>query len=112
MIGNRLRMISGRSRNHAARPFVGTELQQLVERAALLICGGELQVLELQPNFGADDVRQRSADEHRRSDDRALDTLGGGANVFDGWRYKHWRRRVAVHSRADNAMRRPCIRHL
>ena len=83
MIGDGLRMIAGRRGDHAARPLLGGQLEQLVERAAFLVGGGELQVLELQPDFRADDVGQGPADQHRGADDRALDPLGGGADVFD-----------------------------
>ena len=55
MIGNRLRVVAGRGRDHSARALLRRELQQFVERAALLVGGGELQILELQPDFGADD---------------------------------------------------------
>ena len=60
MISDRLRMVAGRCRNDAARPLFVRQLQQFVERAALLIGGGELKILELQPDFGADDLGQVS----------------------------------------------------
>ena len=72
VIGDRLRVIAGRCRDHAARALFVGQLQQFVERAALLVGGGELQILELQPDFRADDLRQGPADQHRRADDRAL----------------------------------------
>src|SRR5207244_7910487 len=43
-----LRMISGGRRDHAARALIGRKLKQFVERAALLVGRGELEVLELQ----------------------------------------------------------------
>ena len=55
MIGDGLRMIAGRCRDHSARALLGRQLQQFVERAAFLVGGGELQILELQPHLGADD---------------------------------------------------------
>ena len=83
MIGDRLRMVAGRRGDNAARTLFGRQLQQFVERAAFLVGGGELEVFELQPDFGADNFRQGAADEHRRADDVAVDTLGGGADVVD-----------------------------
>jgi hypothetical protein len=58
VIGDRLRMVAGRRRDHAARALLLGQLQQFVERAALLVGGGELEVLELQPDLGADDLGQ------------------------------------------------------
>ena len=58
VIRDRLRMVAGRRGDHAARALLRRQLQQFVERAALLVGGGELQILELQPDFGADDLGQ------------------------------------------------------
>ena len=60
VIGDRLRVIAGRCRDHAARPLLRRQLQQFVERAALLVGGGELQILELQPDLRADDFATMS----------------------------------------------------
>ena len=60
VIGDRLRVVAGRRGDHAALSLLGRKLQQFVERAALLVGGGELEVLELQPDLGADDLRQAS----------------------------------------------------
>jgi hypothetical protein len=89
MISDGLRMVAGRSRDHAARALLGRQLKQFVERAAFLVGGGELQILELEPDFGADELRQRAANQHRRADDGSLDALGRGADVVDGWRLHH-----------------------
>jgi hypothetical protein len=48
MIGQPLRMIAGGGGDHAARLRFGAQLQQFVECAALLIGGGELQILEFE----------------------------------------------------------------
>src|SRR5207253_4968553 len=56
-------------------------------------------------DLGADDFGQRSADEHRRADDRSVDAPGGGADVVDRRGCKHRRGGVAVHLSADNAKR-------
>ena len=90
----------------------GVQLQQFVERAAFLVGGGELEVLELQPHFGADDLGEGAADQHRGADDRALDALGGGADVVDCRGLQHLAGGVAVHLGPDNAMPRPCTRPL
>ena len=101
MIGDRLRVIAGRRRDHAARALLRRQLQQFVERAALLVGGGELQILELQPDLGADDFGQGPADQHRRPDDRALDALGGGADVVDrrGLQHRHARPSASLRRR-------------
>ena len=83
VIGDRLRVIAGRRGDDSALALFGRQLQQFVERAALLVGGRELQVLELEPDLRADDFGQSAADEHRRADDGALDPLCGGADVFD-----------------------------
>ena len=53
MIGEPLRMVAGRGRDHAARALLVGQVQQFVERAAFLVGGGELEILELQPDLGA-----------------------------------------------------------
>ena len=60
MIGDRLRMVAGGRGDHPAGAVFGRKLKQFVERAALLVGGGELEVLELQPDLGADDLGQAS----------------------------------------------------
>ena len=112
MIGDRLRVIAGRRRDHAARALLGRQLQQFVERAALLVGGGELQILELQPDFGADDFGQGPADQHRRADDRALDALRGGADVVDRRGLQASARGLALHRRANNAKPPAMNKHL
>ncbi len=56
--GDRLGVVAGRHGHHAAGALVCVERQQLVERATLLEGGGELQVLELDDDVGAEDLRQ------------------------------------------------------
>ena len=84
MIGDGLRMVAGRGGDDSARALVFGQLEQFVERAALLVGGGELEVLELEPDLGADELGQGPADQHRGADDRAVDALRGGADVVDG----------------------------
>ena len=81
MIGDALRMVAGRHGDDAALAFVVGELQQRVERAAFLERGGELQVLELHPDIGLGDARQRLAAQARRMDDRAGNAGGSCADV-------------------------------
>jgi len=50
VIGDALRVVAGRHGDHAALALLVCELQQRVQRAAFLERGGELQVLELDPD--------------------------------------------------------------
>jgi hypothetical protein len=59
MVGEALGVVAGRSRDHSTPLLVGRQLQQFVQRAALLVGGGELQILELHPHLGAGNRRQR-----------------------------------------------------
>ena len=60
VVGDRLGVVAGRDREHALGALGGRELRHLVERAALLERGGELQVLELEEDGAAADLRQCS----------------------------------------------------
>jgi hypothetical protein len=53
-------MVAGRHRHHAAGLLIRAELQQLVQRAALLEARGELVVFEFQPDFRAADLDRKS----------------------------------------------------
>ena len=59
MVSHALGVITRAHGNHTARTFLRRELCQLVAGAAFLEGGGELQVLKLQKDLGAGDVRQR-----------------------------------------------------
>ena len=83
VVGDRLRVVAGRDREHALGALGGRELRHLVERAALLERGRELQVLELEEDLAAADLRQRSRRQARRLADLAGDARGGGADVVD-----------------------------
>ena len=89
VIGDGLRMIARRRSNYATGPLFGRELEQFVERAAFLVGGGELEVLELQPDLGPNGLRQRPAYQHRGADDGAVDPLRGRADVVDRRGRKH-----------------------
>ena len=58
--------------------------EELVERTALLERRGELEVLELHDDPGAEHLRQRVRPRARRALHRAGDPLRGGADVVDG----------------------------
>jgi len=89
VISDGLGMIAGGRSDDSARTLFVRQLKQLVERAALFVGGGELQVLELQPDLRADDFGQGLADQHRSADDGALDARGGSADVVDRRRLHH-----------------------
>ena len=61
MIGEALGVIARRHGDDAAFPFLPIERRQAVQRAALLECGRELQVLELEPDAAAENAFQRAA---------------------------------------------------
>ncbi len=63
-------------------PLFG-EVDQLVARAALLERGGELQVLELQEDLGADDFRQGARFDAGRVEHLALQARRGALDVLD-----------------------------
>ena len=57
VIGEALRVIAGRRRDDAARERCSaSRLRSLLKRTALLVGGGELQVLELEPDLRAGQV--------------------------------------------------------
>ena len=60
VVGDALRMIAGGHGDHARGRLLGRQLRQAVQGAALLERGGVLQVLELEPDLGAGDLRQRA----------------------------------------------------
>ena len=63
------------------------ERRELHERAALLERRGELQVFELQPDFGADELRERARMQARRIEHVAGDHLRRSLHVVQ--RYAH-----------------------
>ena len=83
VIGEALRMIARRRRDHALGARRLVELEQRVERAAFLIGGGELQILELEIDRRAGHFRKRAADQRWRSDDGVANALVRGADVVD-----------------------------
>ena len=81
MIGDRLGVVAGGGRDDAARALLLVHQQQFVERAALLVSGGELEILELDVDGGAGRFGQRAAQHRRGSDNRPFDPRGGGLDV-------------------------------
>jgi hypothetical protein len=71
-------VVAGAHGDHAAAPLVGGKRQQLVQRAALLEGGGELQVL-----LGGGKARNGAALDARCVLDRAGDALRRRADVIE-----------------------------
>ena len=59
VIAEPLRVVAGRGCNYAARLLLVAQVEQGVERAALLVSGSELVVLELEPDVRPRNLRQR-----------------------------------------------------
>jgi hypothetical protein len=78
VISQALGMVAGAGGDDALGLLGVAEQHQLVERAALLVGGRELQVLELHPHLGAGNLRQGLRIAARRALDMALETAGGG----------------------------------
>jgi hypothetical protein len=76
-------MVAGAHGDDAAAALGRAERKQLVQRAALLERGGELQVLELQEHFRSDEAGKCAAVHTGRLLDRSRDAPRGGADVFD-----------------------------
>ena len=73
VIGDALGVVAGRHGHHAPGPLLGRELQEPVEGAPVLERRRVLQVLELQPQVGAGDDRQRLRPQGGRADHVAAD---------------------------------------
>ena len=84
VIRQALAVIAGRSRDHAALLFRVGELQQLIERAALLIGRRELQVLKLEPHLGPGDFRERARKPDRRALNLALEAISRLQDILIG----------------------------
>ena len=81
VIAEALAVVTRRRGDHAAFALCLVHQQQRIQRAALLVCGGELQVFELQPDFRARDVGKRLAEHGRRAHDRSRDAIRRRLNV-------------------------------
>ena len=69
VVRDALRVVARAHRDHAAARWLSARPEKLVERAALLERGGELQVLELEADLGAGQGRERAAVEQGGADD-------------------------------------------
>ncbi len=83
VVGHPLGVVARAHGNHAALPFLGRQLRQLVAGAAFLEGGGELQVLEFEENLRAGDVGQGAGRHERRAQQLALQTRGSGLDVVE-----------------------------
>jgi hypothetical protein len=87
VIGQTLAMIAGRGGDHAAGAHGLIQEQQFVERPALLVGGGELQVLELHPHLGAGDLAQRPRPTAGRALDVSAQPFLGREDIVKGERH-------------------------
>ena len=83
VIGEALRVIACAGGDHADIPAGLIHQQELVQRAALLESGGELQILELHPHVCASDLGQGAGVAHRRALDPALEPVCGGDDILE-----------------------------
>ncbi|CFO07951.1 Uncharacterised protein [Bordetella pertussis] len=86
VVRHALGMVAGRHGDHAGGALGLGQVEHPVEGAALLERGGELQVLELQPDFGAEDIGQRAGMRERRIEDLSPQDVPGG---LDGGKIDH-----------------------
>ncbi|MCY1522753.1 hypothetical protein D9M68_576200 [compost metagenome] len=83
VVGHALRVVAGRHGDHARRALGIRQRQHAVQRAPLLERRRELQVLELQPDFGAENVGQRAGKGKRGLQHLAAQVFAGGLNGGD-----------------------------
>ena len=82
VVGHALRMVACGHRNDAALALLFGQVEQAVQRAALLERGGELEVLELEPDVRAEDLAEGAALEARRINQRIGNGGPGLQNLF------------------------------
>ncbi len=83
VIGDRLGVVAGRHRDHAARALGGRQRGKLGARAALLERVGDLQVLVFDQHLGAGQRRQLGRRQHRGAQHMPGDDLPCGFNVCE-----------------------------
>jgi hypothetical protein len=89
VIGDALGMIARRHGDDAARAFFRRQRQQLGEGAAFLERGGELKILEFEPDLATGDVRQGARDAQGRMLNDAFDGARGRPHIVDGeWQHR------------------------
>src|SRR5690606_9068292 len=84
VIGQGLGVVAGRGGDDAALLLVRGQLQQPVQGAALLEAAGEVQIVELDPDLGAGQLRQAARVTDGRAVDLTGDTLLRRPDVVDG----------------------------
>jgi hypothetical protein len=89
VVGHGLRVIAGRHGDDAAVPFAGRQRLKLHIGAAVLEGVGDLQILELDPDLGARQLRQLRRVEQGGSHHIALEQRACLADVVD--RHGHCR---------------------
>src|SRR5690606_38142918 len=80
-VGHGLRVIAGARRDDAATPLLGAQVEQPVERAAVLEGAGALEALELEPDFAGQRIAEAGRGDTRRADDAGIDPLARGADL-------------------------------
>ncbi len=89
VVGDALRVVPGRRGDHAVGPRFDVEVHEEVARPALLEGARELQVLPLDPDVGAGDLRERPRVRRRRHDHRVADRLGRRLHVGEAHGENH-----------------------
>ena len=81
VVGDPLRVIAGRGRDHPALARVRRQLEQRIARAAFLEAARALQVVELAVDVRAGQLRQRNRLDARRVIDAAGNPVAGGFDI-------------------------------
>ncbi|MNE42680.1 hypothetical protein D3C80_1368240 [compost metagenome] len=106
VIGQGLGVVAGRGGDDAALHLIRRQLQQPVQGAALLEAAGEVQVVELDPDLGAGQLRQAA----RIADGGAVHLAGDAglrrANIVDG--DGHEAPEFVSRPVSASGLRRPC----
>jgi uncharacterized RDD family membrane protein YckC len=84
VVGDRLGMVAGGHRDHAARARRRVERGELVERAAILERVGDLQIFVLHVDLGAGQRRELRRGQHRRAQHLARDGAARRLDVGNG----------------------------
>ena len=87
VIGQSLRVVPCRSRNHSLIAFLRAHGQQFVQCAALFECAGPLQVVEFQINGIAGELRKSGGESAGRKIDRRANALQGSLDIGES---DHW----------------------
>ena len=82
LVNERLSVVAGRSRNHAALFLVGCELSQSVARAAFFKTAGPLRILELAEDLHSAGFAERNRMLAGGWKHRAFDAIARGFDFF------------------------------